>query len=138
MKTDDTQPPNDCDVNRLQGIPDLKVELRPVPDAPGQHLLFVGGQQIGVSGDTDPRDNDDAPNPIEDWVPDNDDSHPNEELIRLGKAFVDRHQGVLTEGQMVSLTGLDRVTVRDVEDLFNQAMSCLADGLALMKPKVKP
>lgn len=73
-----------------------------------------------------------------DWLPDDDYAHPDEELIRLGKAFVDRHQGVLTEGQMVSLTGLDRVTVRDVEDLFNQAMSCLAENLAEMKPKVKP
>lgn len=135
MTTDDTQPPDDRDINRLQGIPDLKVELRPVPDAPGgHHLLFVDGQQISGFGDNTQApehapDNDDAPSPVADWTSDCDGRVPNQRLIRLGKAFVELREGVLSEGQLVQMTGLDRITVREIDDLFNQAVTGLEDRL---------
>ncbi len=147
MTTDDTQAPDDRDVNRLQGIPGLNVELRPAPDAPGQHLLFVGGQQISGFSDTDERDfaafcapesapdNDDTPNAVADWTPDCDGRVPNQRLIRLGKAFVDFCEGALSEGQMVQMTGLDRLKVREIDALFNQAVGLLDEALA---PEVKP
>ena len=111
MKTDDTQAPDGRDVNRLHGIPDIKVEMRPAPDQPGHHLLFVDGQQIvGFGSDT--------PKP------------PDDILIWYASAFVRLREGALSEGQLVTMTGLDRVTVREIDDLFNQAMTGLADALA--------
>ena len=134
METDDTQAPDDRDVNRLQGIPEIKVELRPAPDVPGQHLLFVGGQQISGFDDEATIDNDDAPNPVADWTPNCQGHPPRQDLIRFGTAFVEQFEGVLSEGQMMKLTGLDRVAVRGVEDLFDQAMSGLAEALRLAAP----
>lgn len=80
-------------------------------------------------------DNDDAPSPVADWTPDCDGRPPNQRLIRLGKAFVELREGVLSEGQLVQMTGLDRITVREIDDLFNQAVTGLEEALA---SKVKP
>lgn len=75
------------------------------------------------------RDNDDAPSPVADWTPDCDGRVPNQRLIRLGKAFVEFCEGVLSESQMVQMTGLDRITVREIDDLFNQAVTGLEEAL---------
>lgn len=78
----------------------------------------------------DEPDNDDAPNPVADWTPDCDGRVPNQRLIRLGKAFVEFCEGVLSEGQIVQMTGLDRLKVREIDALFNQAVGLLGDVLA--------
>jgi len=75
-------------------------------------------------------DNDDARNPIADWTPDCDGRVPNQRLIRLGKAFVEFCEGTLGEGQMVQMTGLDRLKVREIDALFNQAVGLLDEELA--------
>lgn len=75
-------------------------------------------------------DNDDAPNPVADWTPDCDGRPPNQRLIRLGKAFVDFCEGDLSEGQIVQMTGLDRLKVREIDALFNQAVGLLGEALA--------
>lgn len=75
------------------------------------------------------RDNDDAPSPVADWTPDCDGRVPNQRLIRLSKAFVELREGMLSEGQVVQMTGLDRITVREIDDLFNQAVTGLEDRL---------
>lgn len=77
----------------------------------------------------DEPDNDDAPSPVADWTPDCDGRVPNQRLIRLGKAFVELREGVLSEGQLVEMTGLDRFDVREIDDLFNQAVTGLEDRL---------
>jgi hypothetical protein len=125
MKTDDTQAPDDRDINRLQGIPEIKVELRPVPDAPGQHLLFVGGQQISGFSDTDERDFTASCAP--ESALDNEPTHP--AYGAWARWFIDLRMGVLSEGQVCTLTGLDRVKVREIDDLFNQALTAISDTL---------
>lgn len=75
-------------------------------------------------------DNDDAPSPVADWTPDCDGRVPNQRLIRLAKAFVDFCEGTIGEGQIVQMTGLHRLKVREIDALFNQAVGLLEDTLA--------
>lgn len=57
--------------------------------------------------------------------------HPalNEQISTWARWFVDLRLGVLSEGQVVTLTGLDRVQVRELDDLFNQAIAFIQDLL---------
>ncbi len=51
------------------------------------------------------------------------------DLRQMGRAFVDLYVGQLSEGQLVTLTRLDRVQVREIDDLFGDAMRQLASAL---------
>lgn len=129
MKTDDTQAPNRAP-NNDNDAPNSVADWTPKPPAqPGHHLVFVVTNKIGVFGESGEPDNDAAPNPVADWTPDCDGRVPNQRLIRLGKAFVELREGVLSEGQLVEMTGLDRITVREIDDLFNQAVTGLEEAL---------
>lgn len=56
-------------------------------------------------------------------------SHMNEQIGTWARWFVDHRLGLLSEGQVVTLTGLDRLTVREIDDLFNQALTCIEEIL---------
>ncbi len=59
--------------------------------------------------------------------PENDQAHP--AYGAWARWFVDLRIGVLSEGQVATLTGLDRVKVREIDDLFNQALTAISDTL---------
>lgn len=84
---------------------------------------------------TQEHDIDDSPNPEPAAWPDCQSFTPDAELMCLAAVFVELREGLLSEGQVIKRTGLDRVAVRRVADAFDTALQGLTDELLAVRKR---